>query len=457
MHVDENLPRIFSMNTRSLPFNEPTYLGKGSQLPYGINVDEDHPRISSKNGRSLPFNEPKYVEKGPQLLHVRNLAENLHTICSSNSTSLPCNEPRYMKKRPQLPHGRDQDENLLRNYFGSSTGIVHTERGTSFSRYPSVEFGSENARENDILSPNQCRNSYQSRGSHRLHEFSFDLPIERYGSSRICLGEPEEFCSSVGHAREEPDKLLMEWDPKSQRSEVHSSIFNCHSSENITSCLAIPWHDEYHQMVDNMKDAKPSCSSVLPSDHYVEFDSIPTYKSSSYLIKDFEPNFEHPQYIVEEPDQFSLTLPYTSTCLSLEEHRNAEDTMLHNMFSCRDQHWPQNEFWDRHDSWRKSFYATKVSVEDPSSILCTTWQFPQNETRISFPPPLQEARADSFALFSNASDSRLFPSNNQESFGASLDSLIDYPLLVTNYSSYQCGKDLYFDDDNRLEEHAHLL
>ncbi|KAI3461013.1 hypothetical protein Pfo_017676 [Paulownia fortunei] len=358
------------------------------------------------------------------------------------------------EKGLHLSHKRDWDKEPPKICTGRSSEIVLWEWDTFDSGFPFRNYGTGSHVQDEWMDLDQHLKSRIHRSSHTQHDFSFSFPFERYRSSdSFHFKELDEFGSIIEHARDEPHRLLLEWDFELGKDRVDSSIINHDTAKNECARLATSWNVDEQQIVDNVLDTKGLCSSSLFSNYYLEFDSLPNYGSTGCLTQDFGPNFDDVECAMTEPGQLSLALPCTPKCITLAEDKNAENILYNSniIFPHKDQHWLKNKVWDgkpQSDFWRKCLSAADFSAEDPPSIF-HAWQFPQNENSLYPLSRLKEAPGQPFNPFSEGAFNHNFLSSNLQS---SLDTLKNCPLLLNHFSQDRSHQELYFeDDDNELE------
>lgn len=313
------------------------------------------------------------------------------------------------------------------------------------------------------------------------------LPFKRYRSSGLFrFKELDEFGSITELPREEePRSLLLEWDI----DRLDSSPIYHEAANDTYSRLASSWNVvDQVQSVDSVPHTREFRSSSLFSNNYLQFDSLTHHGSTSCLTSILEPDSDDVECAISDSKQFSLSLPCTPRCITLEEDRNEENLIFDSdiifshrdrfslslpyaprcitleedrneeklifdsdiISSHRDQHWLENKIWnDRSES--KYLSAAEFSVGDPPPSIFKAWQFSHNSNSLF---PLSRQKEDSadpfYPLSEGAFNHNCLSSNLQFSPGTR----INCPLLLNHVSQDRSDQEFYLDNDGHDSELA---
>ncbi|XP_051120459.1 uncharacterized protein LOC127244139 [Andrographis paniculata] len=355
------------------------------------------------------------------------------------SRSLILHEAKNLEKEIPLSHRKDWKQDLPNS--GRPSQIVSWDGnqfawGCPYSSY-------------DILNAqNYSRDGgFQLNRMHRLthtqHDSYFSLPLWGYRSpGHFHFEGLDEFDSVIGHSREEPSRLLLEWNSQKENHNLDSAKLNHDTTRTLAPRLTTSWNADQQEALDNVIGTERMVSPPIFSNHCLQLDS------TDFFTQSYGPKFDDMSHATAESGQFSLALPGTPKCFTLAEDIFSNSNFI---FSHGDQYWPRNEVWNGiHQDYFG--WGCLQSRDSDAEIypISNSWQFPQSQNRLYPATGLEEALGELLDPFSKGkyNNSLLLPNLN-----SSFDVQLHWPLLVNHVSLDKSDQELRFGDDDRLLEY----
>lgn len=462
---DEDLPKLCSERSSEIilrgweSFDSGSFPNSkegGLPLPHKIDCHMDLPKNRAERSSEIiarewessdPAFPSNYSKEGDlPLCYKIDCHMDLPKNCAERSSEITREWESFDFGFPYNYHKEGDLQNKTIDHSGRSYEIVPSERERFDSQFP-YNYHKESDLQNETTVPDQHSNSRICNSSGTQHGFSFCLPFESFRSlGAFHFKDLDEFGRIIGHGREEPHRLSLEWDFGLRKDRVEHG-----TRKDVSHRLANAWNADQRTIVDNILDNKGLSPSPLFPSHYL-FNPLPNYVSTGCLMHEARPNLDDMEYAMVEPGHFSLTFPSSPKCIPLAEDENAENILSNGniIFSYREPRLPKKTVWDctpRRDFWWKCLSAPEFSAEDhPSGFHA--WKFPQNESGSYSLSLLKEAPGEPGTSLSEGAFDHYLLSSTRHS---PLDAFMNCPLLLNHVSHDILDQELYSDDyDNEF-------